>query len=67
MKKQDLIKDIPTLQSLDTEALAKELKKAEKDLYLLSMSHKANELKQPHLIKNLRRYVAQIHMVISAQ
>ena len=68
MKKQaDLVKDIQSLQSLDIAELGKELQNAERELYLLAMKHKANELKQPHLIRSHRRYIAQIKMVISAQ
>jgi len=68
MKKQaDLIKDITSIQALGIEELGKELKNAERELYLLSMKHKANELKQPHLIRLHRRYIARLQMVISAQ
>ena len=68
MKKQaNAFKDIVAIQALDTEALNKEIKKTEKEIYLLTMKNRANELKQPHLIGENRRYVARLKTTLSAQ
>lgn len=61
MKKSvDFFKDNTTLATLDADALVKEIAKTEKELYLLSQKHQANELKQPHLIGLYRRYAAKL-------
>lgn len=62
MKKQAL-KDIKDLQALDAAELAKEITKAEKELFLLNMKHRANELKQSHTLGAQKKYLAKLHMV----
>lgn len=54
------IKEKKHLRAMDIDALKKELKNAEESLYALQMKLKSNELKQPHLIRAHRRYVALI-------
>lgn len=65
-KKAAATKDLQALRSLAGDDLRKELEKARKELYLLSMKHQANELKQPHLLKAARKQIAQLEMLIIA-
>lgn len=62
MKKQ-LEKDIKALEALDAPELAKEIAKTEKELFLLNMKNRANELKQSHTLGLLKKYLAKLHMV----
>ncbi len=62
MKKQ-LEKDIKALEALDAAELAKEIIKAEKELFLLQMKHRANELKQPHTLGLQKKYLAKLQMI----
>jgi ribosomal protein L29 len=62
MKKQ-LEKDIKTLESLDASELSKEIAKAEKELFLMNIKNRSNELKQPHAIGNQKKYLAKLYMV----
>jgi ribosomal protein L29 len=62
MKKQSL-KDIKTLEALDATELAKEITKAEKELFLLNMKHRANELKQSHTLGAQKKYLAKLQMI----
>lgn len=59
-------KDNNALAQLDVEALKKELKAAQIELYVLRMKHIANELKQTHLLKPKRAYIARINTYINA-
>lgn len=62
MKKQ-LEKDNKALEALDAPALAKEIQKAEKELFLLNMKNRANELKQSHTLGAQKKYLAKLHML----
>lgn len=62
MKKQ-VQKDIKFLESLDSQELAKEITKAEKELFLTSMKHRANELKQSHVLGIQKKYIATLQMI----
>ncbi|MDD5197983.1 MAG: 50S ribosomal protein L29 [Candidatus Gracilibacteria bacterium] len=62
MKKQSE-KDIKTLEALDASELAKEIAKAEKELFLLNMKNRANELKQSHTLGAQKKYLAKLHMM----
>lgn len=62
MKKQ-LEKDIKALEALDAAELAKEIIKAEKELFLLQMKHRANELKQSHTLGLQKKYLAKLQMI----
>lgn len=62
MKKQSL-KDIAALATLDITELQKEIAKAEKDLFLLNMKNRANELKQSHTLGLQKKYLAKLQMV----
>lgn len=57
-----LIKD---LRELDLADLRKELVKSEKKLFELKMKLELNELKQTHLIKPLRRYIAMLNSIVT--
>ncbi|OIP51787.1 50S ribosomal protein L29 [Candidatus Gracilibacteria bacterium CG2_30_37_12] len=62
MKKQSQ-KDIKTLEALDATELAKEIISAEKELFLLNMKHRANELKQSHILGDQKKYLAKLQMM----
>jgi|GEM_PF-4176150 len=63
MKKQVTTFKTPVeLSTLDAEGLAKELAKSERELFLLNMKHRANELKQTHTIRLYRKYIALLQM-----
>jgi ribosomal protein L29 len=59
------MKEIKDLRKLELSDLKKELVDANKKLFELTMKLELNELKQTHLIKPLRRYVAVINTVIN--
>lgn len=62
MKKQAQ-KDNKALESLDSAELQKEITKAEKELFLLNMKHRANELKQSHTLGLQKKYLAKLQMI----
>ncbi len=51
------------VQKLDEKALKQEYLEVEKKLYVLKMKLSTDELKQTHLIKFLRRYVALLKTI----
>lgn len=53
-------KTLDALKSLDRNDLQTELHTARKDLYVLTMKKELGELKQSHLIRKKRKYIAQI-------
>ncbi len=57
------LKQIDELRKLDAKAFREELKVASKKLFELKMKKQLNELKQTHLIKALRKYIAVIKTV----
>jgi len=57
------LKTSKELNSLNEDLLKKELIEAKKQLFNLKMKLELNELKQTHLIKFLRRYIATIKTV----
>lgn len=65
-KKATATKELDALKALSVEDLRKELAKAEKEAYLLSVKHQSNELKQPHLIRKARRGIAQMKMILAS-
>ena len=56
----DAFKTNDALARLDRAELREELKKVQAELYLLARKHADNELKQPHLLRECRRYVARV-------
>jgi len=61
------LKELKKLNELDEKGLKSELSTSSKNLYVLSMKKEVWELKQTHLIKALRRYVAQIKTVANSK
>mgnify|MGYP003436753611 FL=1 len=59
------MKEIKDLRKLEVSDLKQELVDAQKKLYELTMKLELNELKQTHLVKPLRRYVAVIQTVMT--
>ena len=54
------LKESSKLASLSKEELNKEIAESMKNLFVLSMKKEKGELKQTHLIKFLRRYIAKV-------
>lgn len=63
MKKQTQQKDIKALEAMDIAELTKEITKAEKELFLLNMKHRVNELKQSHALGAQKKYIAKLQMM----
>lgn len=61
------LKDLAKIDLLKKEELITELKTAQKKLYVSKMKLELNELKQTHLIKFLRRYIARLKTIASAK
>jgi large subunit ribosomal protein L29 len=61
------LKEIEKLKELNEKDLKTELSKSSKDLFALKMKKELGELKQTHLIKAVRRYVAQVKTVASSK
>ncbi len=57
------LKSLEDLRKLNSEDLKKELEASSKNLYVLKMKGKVGELKQTHLIKALRRYIARVNTI----
>ena len=66
-KTESSIKDLSALNQLDNEWLKQELNKAKKELFVLRMKNFANELKQTHLIKMYRKYIARLNTFLSVR
>lgn len=52
-----------SLEALDATELAKEIAKAEKELFLMNMKNRANELKQSHTLGAQKKYLAKLQMI----
>ena len=61
------IQDLGKLKELNEADLKNELVKASKNLYVFKMKKQLGELKQTHLIKAVRRYIAQINTVATSK
>jgi ribosomal protein L29 len=59
--------EIKKINDLSIGDLQAEIKKASKDLFVLTMRLKVGELKQTHLIRILRRYIAQLNTVATSK
>lgn len=57
------LKSLKDLEKLEIVDLRKELVSSNKRLFELKMKLELNELKQTHLIKPLRRYIAAINTI----
>jgi ribosomal protein L29 len=60
------LKSLSDLKSLDRTDLARELESARRELYILTMKKNLGELKQPHVLKEQRRYIAQISTFLTS-
>lgn len=61
------IKDKKKLAEFSEADVKKELQAARKMLFTLEMKNETNELKQTHLVRFARRYVAQLLTIASAK
>lgn len=59
------VKNMNSLLEMDQATLRTELSVARKSLFVLQMKHQLGELKQPHLLKGHRRYIAQISTALT--
>ncbi len=60
------LKSLSDLKTLDRSDLARELESARRALYILTMKKNLGELKQPHVLKGQRRYIAQISTFLTS-
>ena len=61
------LKALKDLNAMEVADLKKELVSAKKTMFELNMKLELNELKQTHLIKALRRYIAVINTTIASK
>ncbi len=59
-------KPLSELKAMNKAELTAELLEARKELYVLNMKKELGEVKQTHLLKNSRRYVAQISTFLTS-
>ena len=59
------LKDNKALTQLDEQALKKELSKAQSEYFVLRMKQVANELKQTHLLKAHKSYIARLNTYLN--
>jgi ribosomal protein L29 len=59
-------KSLVDLKSLTKNELQLELTSARRDLYILTMKKELGELKQSHLMKQSRKYIAQISTFLTS-
>lgn len=59
-------KSLGDLKSLNKAELTTELQSARKELYVLTMKKELGELKQSHLMKKSRKYIAQISTFLTS-
>jgi ribosomal protein L29 len=59
-------KTLVDLKSLERTELTRELESARRELYILTMKKNLGELKQPHVLKGQRRYIAQISTFLTS-
>lgn len=58
------LKENKKILDLNNEDLIKEYKESKRKLFVLEMKLESNELKQTHLLKVMRRYIAKIATAI---
>lgn len=61
------LKNKEALKKMELTELSEELKGGEKQYYVLKMKLALWELKQTHLLKPLRRYIASLQTLIKAK
>jgi ribosomal protein L29 len=59
-------KSLADLKALSKTELQTELTSARRDLYILTMKKELGELKQSHLMKKSRKYIAQISTFLTS-
>ena len=59
-------KSLADLKALSKTELQTELTSARRDLYILTMKKELGELKQSHLMKQSRKYIAQISTFLTS-
>jgi large subunit ribosomal protein L29 len=59
------LKEDSKLNSLDKKGLNEEMTLSMKNLFVLRMKKEKGELKQTHLIKFLRRYIAKVKTLVN--
>lgn len=59
-------KTLSDLKLLDRSDLTRELESARRELYIFTMKKNLGELKQPHVLKGQRRYIAQISTFLTS-
>jgi ribosomal protein L29 len=57
------LKDTKDIVALKEDVLRKELQTSEKKLFEMKMKKELNELKQTHLIKPMRKYIAALKTI----
>ncbi len=61
------LKELVKLNEMSEKDLRSELTTSSKNLYVLRMKKELGEQKQTHLIKTLRRYIAQLNTVATSK
>ena len=61
------LRSLADLQELNEKALKEELETSSKNLYVLKMKKQLGEQTKTHLIKALRKYIAQVKTVASSK
>ena len=59
-------KALADLKNLSKTELLSELQSARRDLYILTMKKELGELKQSHVMKKARKYIAQISTFLTS-
>ena len=60
------MKSLADLKTLSKSELQTELNTARRDLYILTMKKELGELKQSHVMKQARKYIAQISTFLTS-
>ncbi|MBP9779124.1 50S ribosomal protein L29 [Candidatus Gracilibacteria bacterium] len=60
------LKSLADLKTLNKAELTTELQSAQKELYVLTMKKELGELKQSHLMKKSRKYIAQVSTFLTS-
>jgi ribosomal protein L29 len=61
------IKNLENLRNMEEKALKKEYKSSSQEFYVLKMKKELGEQKQTHLIRILRKHIAQIKTVANSK
>jgi len=61
------LKEMNKIAELSSEEIVSEIKSSEKKMFELHMKLQVNELKQTHLLKVLRKYIARLNTVATSK